>query len=53
MGASDTFKEVNKLQMDCNFVFRDVAKGYLARGRVVLFESHTNTARSSVLVSAS
>lgn len=38
--------------MGCHFGSRNVAKGYLAQECVVLFESHTNTARSFVLVSA-
>lgn len=38
--------------MGCHCGFHNVAKDYLAQERVVLFESHTNTARSFVLVSA-
>lgn len=38
--------------MGCHYGFHDFAKGYLAQEHVVLFESHTSTARSFVLVSA-
>ncbi len=53
MSTSDKIKDMlNKLQMGRHRGFHNVAEGYLAHKCVVLFESHTSTARSFVLVSA-